>query len=343
MNLDQFVTQRRPSWQQLEALTTHAHRRASSLSLQDLDELGRLYRSATADLALAQRDFPKQDATIYLNQLVARAHNFIYRSPPLRWQGVKRFYTEIYPRLYRTLLPYTILAAAIFFLGAVAAFLVVWNDPEAIYIIAGPQIAPLVKQVEEGRLWIDIAPTARSAAAGMIFTNNIQVMFMTFAGGVTAGILSAWVLLNNGMGLGAIFGLLQAHALVGGLAEFVAAHGFIELSIIFLAGGCGLFLGDGLIRPGLHSRRETLVERGQVSVRLILGSAPLLVFAGLIEGFISPSSLHWSLKVGVGLLTGIALYWYWLRAGRTGREQIGMTETISLRIRRRIWGSHDTR
>jgi uncharacterized membrane protein SpoIIM required for sporulation len=109
--------------------------------------------------------------------------------------------------------------------------------------------------------------------------------------------------------------------LSAGLAEFVVAHGFIELSVIFLAGGCGLYLGDGLLRPGLLSRSAALVQRAGIGVRLIFGSAPLLVIAGLIEGFISPSGLHWTFKLAVGLATGLLLHLYWLRAGRAPQPE----------------------
>ena len=117
-------------------------------------------------------------------------------------------------------------------------------------MVEGPGIAPLVDQVEQGQLWTEIAPAVRSAASAFILTNNIQVMFMTLAGGMTAGLYTGWILISNGLHMGAIFGLLQAHSMAAGLGEFVMAHGFIELSVIFLAGGCGLYIGDGLLRPG---------------------------------------------------------------------------------------------
>ena len=316
MNLEQFLQHRKPSWHKLEALLEQAKGRLSALSEQDIHALGRLYRMTTSDLALAQRDFPDQRVTIYLNQLVGRAHAVIYQGEPLRWRRLQEFYRSGFPQLYRALLPYTAIAFVLFTLTSLAAFWTVWRLPDTIYVFEGPQIDQLVREVEEGKLWTDIAPSARSTASAFILTNNIRVTFLTFAGGVTAGLLSAWIIAMNGIHLGAIFGLLQAHHLSGGLAEFIIAHGFIELSVIFLAGGCAFYMGDGLLRPGLLSRRTALVQRTQLSVRIILGCVPLLILAGIIEGFVSPSGLPWIVKLAVGLATGSALYLYWLRAGR---------------------------
>ena len=282
----------------------------------ELEEFGRLYRATTADLALAQRDFPGQTVTGYLNQLVARAHAELYQGEPLRWRQLKHFYAVTFAQLYRKVGRYTTVAFALFALPALVALLVTWADPAQITVVEGPEIAGLVEEVKQGQLWTEIDPAARSAASGLIMTNNIRVLFLTFAGGITAGLLTAWVMISNGLHLGAIFGLLLAYDMAAGLAEFVVAHGFIELSVIFLAGGCGLYMGDALLRPGLLSRKQALVQRARVSVQLILGCAPLLVVAGLIEGFISPSALPWPVKLAVGLGTGAVLYWYWLRVGR---------------------------
>ncbi|MCX6044546.1 MAG: stage II sporulation protein M [Chloroflexi bacterium] len=315
MNLDTFLEQRQPGWQQLETLLDRTRKNIKGLSAQELATLGRLYQATTSDLALAQRDFPNHRVTLYLNQLIGRAHAHIYQGEPLRWRWLVDFYQQTFPRLYRALLPYTILSFGLFILPALLAFFLVWHNPDLIYLIEGPGIAGLVQKVEEGQMWTEIAPSVRSTASSVILTNNIQVTFLTFAGGITAGLFSAWIVLSNGLSIGAIFGLLQAHHMSGGLAEFVVAHGFIELSVIFMAGGCGLYLGDGVLRPGLQRRTEALIERGRLGVRMILGCVPLLVLAGLIEGFISPSGLPWPIKLAVGLITGGLLYYYWLRVG----------------------------
>ena len=314
--IHQFIDRNRSDWRRLEALLHQAERDVQALSDEEWDALGRLYRQVTSDLALAQRDFPTHQVTRYLNDLVARAHTFIYGERTFRTLGLRRFFTHTYPEVYRRLWPYTLSAFLAFLVPAIIAFFVILRNPEAILVVMGPGARDLMETVEEGKLWTDIQPEVRSFASMFILTHNIQVMFLTFAGGVTAGLLTVYVLMVNGLDLGAVFGLLHAHGMSGQLAEFVIAHGVIELSVIFLAGGVGLYVGDGLLRPGLQSRRDVLVHRARMGVMAILGSIPLLIVAGLIEGFISPSQAPWWVKAAVGVGSGILLYGYWWRAGR---------------------------
>ncbi|MDE0070495.1 MAG: stage II sporulation protein M [Caldilineaceae bacterium] len=320
MQFEPFIRRQEKSWRRLEELTDRSWSNAEALSEDELQEFGRLYLIASSDLALAQRDFPSQRVTRYLNQLVGRAHALLYREEPLRRQHLFDFYREAFPLLYRRLLPYTLASTALFLLPAVIAFLVVWSRPDAIYLFLGSGIEGLVETVEDGELWTEIAPSVRSAASSAIFTNNISVTIFAFAGALTGGLLTLYIVVLNGLNIGAVFGLLQFHGMSAGLAEFVAAHGFIELSVIFLSGGCGFFVADGLLRPGLLSRAAALLQRAGVALRLILGCAPILVAAGLIEGFISPSGLPWQLKLALGLLTGIPLHWYWLRRPKTAQR-----------------------
>ena len=100
------------------------------------------------------------------------------------------------------------------------------------------------------------------------------------------------------------------------LVTFMVAHGVIELSCIFMAGGAGLLIGSAMIMPGDLSRGEALKTRGKEAVRLMMGVATLLVIAGLIEGFISPAPIDPRIKFSIAALTGIGLYSYLLLAGR---------------------------
>ena len=90
----------------------------------------------------------------------------------------------------------------------------------------------------------------------------------------------------------------------------------IELSCIFIAGGGGLLIGSALLMPGDLSRGDALKSRGLDAIRLIVGCVPLLVLAGIIEGFISPAPINPAIKISIGAITGVALYSYLLFAGR---------------------------
>jgi uncharacterized membrane protein SpoIIM required for sporulation len=124
-------------------------------------------------------------------------------------------------------------------------------------------------------------------------------------------------MIQNGLILGGLTGLTAHYGVGFELWTFVIGHGVIELSVICMAGGAGLMLGWALIRPGLLRRRDALILAARKAVQLLAGGIPLLVVAGLIEGFISPAEdiAVW-FKWAVGLGSGVVLYTYVIFAGR---------------------------
>jgi hypothetical protein len=146
MNLELFLQQRRTSWQRMEHLLGQTNTRDQRLTAAELEEFGRLYRATTADLALAQRDFPGQTVTGYLNQLVARAHAELYQGEPLRWQQLKYFYARTFPQLYRKIGWYTTVAFTLFALPALTALFVIRADPALITVIEGPSTRRRVRR-----------------------------------------------------------------------------------------------------------------------------------------------------------------------------------------------------
>ncbi len=317
MQPDQFYQSRQADWQALAHLVERAQKEIRELSPEEIQTMGRLYRAATSDLALAQRDFPDHRVTAYLNQLVAHAHAVVYRSEPLAGNRLLRFARQGFPRAYRDALLFTLLAALLFVLPALAVGLSVNWQPAAARWLLPTQAQHLIADIEEQELWTDIPVEDRPYASSFIMRNNIQVAFLAFAGGVLAGLFTVWVLVFNGLLLGGITGLTAHYGIGFKLWTFVIGHGVIELSVIFMAGGAGLMLGWAVIRPGLLRRRDALALAARKSVRLIVGCVPLLILAGLIEGFISPNqTIPWSVKWGIGLGTGLLLYAYLLLAGR---------------------------
>ena len=315
MTPDELIDRRKQAWTRLAAILERAERaRLPSLSETELLELGQLYRSATSDLALAQRDFPRHALTQYLNQLVGRAHPVIYRGEPLVLRRVGQFYTRTFPQLYRELAPFILAAVVLFFGTAIVSYGVVQLNPKAANYVLPPF---LIDDIEAGRAWWKDLNDANNIGLALIMTNNLQVAFQAFASGIAFGLFTAYILIMNGLNLGMTLSLMQVYGHAGPLWEFVIGHGVLELSEITMAGGSGLLIGYALLHPGLLSRRDALQAAAQKSIQLLLGSAPLLVIAGAIEALVSPSNVAAPIKYAIGITTGILLYAYLLLAGRS--------------------------
>ena len=319
MRAEEFVASRREDWNRLENLIARGSAgRLNPLHPMQVLTLAALYRRATADLARAQRDWPDEPVRRYLNGLVARGHGVVYRRGGDAWGRARTFYTHTLPQTYRGAWPYLLASAALLFGPAIIAFFVVLANPDAAYGIAP---ADLIDKVHHHELWTHIPPDERIQAAGAIMTNNIGVVFLAFAFGVVFGLPVIWVMITNGISLGGLFGLTQAYGLGGGLFDFVIAHGVLELSIVVAIGGGSLLMGWALVSPGNRKRSDALVIATGRAFTLVLGLAPLLVVAGIIEGNISPSDAPFAAKLLIGLSTGSLLYAYLLLAGRTDRRR----------------------
>jgi len=316
MQPDAFITRKKAAWERLMALLDRAGGGLAALSADELHELGRLYRQATSDLAVARRDFPRHPVSAYLNGLVARGHGAIYRDSGPRGAALLTFVAATFPRTFRATWGYTLAAFLMFLLPALGAFVATFRDPTLASALL-PGSEQLIESIQQGEeWWLRINEEGRAGASAEIMTNNIGVAIRAFAGGVAFGVYTLYILAFNGLMMGVVAGAAQRFGFAGNLWGFVAAHGVVELSVIFIAGGAGLQLGWALLRPGLHSRRAALVLAGRRAVMLLLGCAPLLVIAGVIEGFISPSALPLAAKLAVAAGSGAALLTYLLLAGR---------------------------
>lgn len=316
MPIDRFINERKNIWQRLEELLQLLDRMTlRKLHREEVRELGRIYRRTASDLAIARAESRDPRLINYLNSLVIRAHGRIYRADAQSGQRVRNFFANDFPRTFRRTWRYTAVAFAVFWLSSGIFFFGTRYDPD-FSEFAG--ISPYFREVviNHQRHWWERLNEANQIGSTQIFTNNIRVTFYAFALGAMFGLGTLYVLAFNGAMFGSIIALTYRAGFGNALMSFVVGHGVIELSCIFIAGGAGLLIGTALLMPGDLSRADALKSRGMEAVRLIIGSVPLLVLAGIIEGFISPQPISPVIKIGIGVLSGIALYAYLFLAGR---------------------------
>jgi len=315
MNLQLFVANRRPEWDRLWELTRRAGGRPRRLSAEELIEVGTRYRAVAADLSQLRRN-PDDPALIAEIEALAQAgRQLVYDSEHRRPQFL-RFLISGYWRL---------VASRPALLGISAAILLIPAALVAVWALISPaeaigQVPPEFYDV------LDPGPTGTEQGLTLsdqigfstsLFVHNTWVSFGAFSLGILFGIGTVYILLTNGVMLGAIGGLLIGSGNGGFFVELVAAHGILEISGIIVAGAAGLRMGWALVDPGDRNRREALVEDARDAVLMVAGTIPFFAVAGLIKGVVSRRGLAAVPMLITGLTIGF-LYWgsVWVAARR---------------------------
>jgi uncharacterized membrane protein SpoIIM required for sporulation/uncharacterized RDD family membrane protein YckC len=317
-------------WSTFARMLADAQKRGlRSMSEKEVSDLVASYREVATDLARLRtasrvtHDSPAigSDAFFYVSRLVGAGHNLLYRQRQLSWRIIANFALVSMPReLRRSAIP--IVGAALLLFGPMA---VTYGVVAANPTIAERLLPPgMIDRAEEGvararsgdKTYIPIKEFERPVMASRIIANNVQVTYAVFAFGITAGILTIVMLVFNGVSIGAGFGLYASKGIFNQIGEFVLPHSVFELSAICIAAGGGLLIASALLLPGRHTRAEALVIKGRRAIRLIAVSTALLLFAGTIEGLISPRTdiplwVKWSIAgaCAVALIAYVSLGW----------------------------------
>jgi uncharacterized membrane protein SpoIIM required for sporulation len=318
-----FAARRSEDWQRLATLCE----RQRALGSGEARALAALYRAALADLAqlrtLCARERPDREPEIvaWLNGVVGRAHALVYVSRRAARLDVAAFFGRELPVAIRRALPRVGLAALLLLGSATVAYLLCRNDVALARLLAGPVMtrnAEGFADVGRGR---DEATDAVMTA--FYVTNNVRVSFVAFALGVTFGLGTLFVMVQNGLTLGVTVALVRHYGSTENFFAFLAAHSPIELFGIVLAAGAGLGMGLAVVAPGPYTRVVALKLAAREAAKLVMAAACLMVIAAFFEAFVSPSSLPPRVKHLVGAGNALWLTLYILRGGRGADQSSG--------------------
>ncbi len=266
-----------------------------SLGPDGLERLTVLYRTASADLARAQSEGWPAQVQQYLNALVAKAHALIYSVQPRSRLGLVAYFFGIVPMTFRRRIRYVAASAAITITVAFATYVAVRVDPA----LAPELLGDFASAIEEfaasgkaaGRYFADqpfVKYLGGSAFSAFLFLHNLKVALTAFALGITAGVLTVYILIQNAVMLGCFFAIGANNGALVRLLSVVAPHGALEIPAIIIAGAGGLLMGHALINPGRWRRVDALRIAAREALTMLLAAAPLFLLAGIIEGNISP-------------------------------------------------------
>jgi uncharacterized membrane protein SpoIIM required for sporulation len=231
----------------------------------------------------------------------------------MRRLSLVQFFRREYWRLIASRPLPLLLATVLLFAPAALAGAWAQEDPGAAIGLVPGELRPAA----EPGLGGGMSAEQQAAFSSEIFTNNIRVAFFAFAGGIAAGLITALVLMYNGVILGAVGSLAIGAGSGPVFFQLVVPHGVLELSCIVVAGAAGLRLGWALVDPGRQTRADSLVTEARRAIALVLGTVPWLVLAGIVEGFVT-ASVGFESALAIGLALGTT---YWALVLSLGRAQ----------------------
>jgi uncharacterized membrane protein SpoIIM required for sporulation len=318
MKVVELLKQRRENWQELEQLCGEMeNRRKKILGAPSISRFATLYRSACADLALADAYQLPPNTVQYLHRLVGRAHNQLYRSRTFDIQSwTHTLLTEVPRKIFDDRCVQT---AFCLFWGVFITSAFIAMRPDLFPAFAEKLITePVLEQMQDS--FADPIKGRNAAVnpvmASYYIQHNTSIGLQCFVGGILLlpGVL---VTVFNASHLGACFGYMARPDIAegGNFFHFVTAHGPFELTAIVLSAGAGLRLGMSWVYTNGLKRVASLVKTAEEAMP-IMGAAIVLFFlAALIEGFVSPSALPYEVKAAIAVLSSGLLMAYFVILG----------------------------
>jgi uncharacterized membrane protein SpoIIM required for sporulation len=285
----------------------------------DPAEMPARFRRICQSLALAAERRYSAELVDRLNQLALRGHHALYANRRRESQQVLEFMLAGFPRLVRQEWRLVAAATLLFFGPLLGLIALLQQFPDfAHYLLAPEQIANYHEMYDPANKRLGMREADTSVLMfGFYIWNNVRIGFQTFAGGMLAGVGSAWFLGANGVIIGAVAGYLTQAGFGETFWSFVAGHSSLELIAIVLSGAAGFKLGFAVIAPGNSSRKSALIAAAKPAVRIMYGAAVMFFAAAFVEAFWSPlTEIPYPVKISAGIAGWVVLLAYLAFAGR---------------------------
>jgi uncharacterized membrane protein SpoIIM required for sporulation len=317
MKVSDLLVARRENWRELELLCGRfegrSRRRVPAVTVSRFTTL---YRSACADLALAD-SYQLPPGTIhYLHQLVARAHNQLYRSQTFNIRGwIKELFVEVPQRLFsdNCLRLAFVIFWGVFLLAYAAAF---YQPGFAEKTLGKEKIAELDEMYSQPAIRnSSMAGNMGSFMVGYYIINNPTIGLRCFAMGLLFGVGGLYATVVNAAMLGSAFGYMAKSPNAENFYHFVTAHSPFELTAIILCAAAGMRVGFSLVHTRGLTRGDSLLKAALESIPVVCAAVIMFLMAAGIEAFLSPSEAPFELKALTAVLTSAMLMFYFVFLG----------------------------
>lgn len=284
-------------------------------TLKNPDELASLYIHLVNDLSYAQTYYPKSKTILYLNNLAAKAFQKIYKTKREDTNRFVHFWKIEVPMIVYQYRRYVFYAFALFLsFSAIGALSAAYDDTFVRLILGDNYVNMTLENIEAGDPVAVYKSGSNWGSAFGITLNNLYVGMLSFIYGVFGGIGTGYVLLNNGIMLGAFQFFFYREGVFWESVRGIWIHGSMEIFAIVIEGAAGLILGASILFPKTYSRLTSFKIGMKDGVKILISTFPFTVLAGILEGYVtrySNTMPNW-LSVGIILITLSIISFYYL-------------------------------
>jgi len=280
MRETEFIAKNKDKWKRYE--------RALERNDQDPEFLKELYIHTTDDLSYSRTFYPNRSVRVYLNGLAQRTFLQIYRGRRGEASRFFTFWTDELPRVVYAQRRPLLISLLVFVLAMLIGVVSYRIDPGFAETIMGEYYMNMTRaNIESGDPMAVYKQTSPFGMSLRITLNNITVALLTFVAGAFFAVGSIVQLIRNGVMLGVFQYFFYDQGIFQESFLTIWIHGALEISSIVIAGGAGLAMGKGLLFPGTLSRFAAFKESARDGLKIMLGTVPLFVIAGFLEGYLT--------------------------------------------------------
>lgn len=280
----------------------------------DPDVLASNYIELTNDLAYAQTFYSQSKTEQYLNELSIRAHQLIYKDQKSSNNKVAHFFKyEILEAIWQIRRP-MLYSLLIFLLANIIGFVSAQYDDDFVRLIMGDHYVNMtIENIKKGNPAAVYQQGSDWGGALAITINNVKVAFYAFIFGVFVSIGTGYILFSNGIMVGAFHYMFYKYGVLEEAMSAIWIHGTIELSVIVIAGGCGIALGNSILFPKSYTRLESFKRAAKQASKVLISTVPFFIVAGTLEGFVTR---HYQVSIWLSLfiivLSALAIIYFYL-------------------------------
>lgn len=301
-----FVRQNKEKWLQSEQFIRGDQK--------DPEKLSTLFVQVVDDLSYSQTYYKHRSVRVYLNTIAREFFSIIYDNKKEKRNRFKDFWLEELPQVVIFCKRELIISLIVFLLAAGIGVFSSINDKDFTASILGDEyVSMTLENIKKGDPMAVYKDMNQVEMFLMITYNNLMVAFRTYVLGLFMSLGTLFILLYNGIMVGSFQYFFAQHNLLATSAMTIWLHGTLEISSIIIAGGAGLTLGSGLLFPGTYSRLQAFQMSAMRSLKLMLGIAPIIVTAGIIESFITRyTEVPAFVKVSLIVLSAVFIVGYFI-------------------------------